>query len=1260
MAIKLFFLNSTAFPQSVLDEMIQIEAAAGQDVAPTEPGEYTVFAGDISATKLVVDEAVIPDPDPAVLYSMTDSPVSPTTGTARTYSNRVGGLMYAVALPDSSEPTAAQIIAGTDTLDLPAVWSGSKAVVSTGPGFPSVEFDLTGLVENQFYRVHFVQVIDGLISNVVRADGFVTPTIVVTGESEVPNRDISITFDRSLTYTPKPDGSIQITIDPLDKPKMVAASTDGASLKNGMMWDTNAGIVGFNTGAPQAFDFAIRQHQSQLTYNAAKNVHPDVVGEFEIPGEGVLLVAKSLDTPLPGEFDLANMKPVGSPSTTPTYGRLQREQQGSLADYYVYTFVYETRPANELRCPVRGTRDIDPKWNLDTIVAAREKYAREDWSLTDFANAHTPAARSELLAKVQKFWSTSYTCAFNTFSHYNQINANLGYGRGDAVLRGDRDMNLQSNIELDEWVEFAVTAAQQALDEWGMFHDGGFLQAKGNWSTNRAFTGVHGGILLNDMRLINVALADFGTDAGNGQTVHQPVNTETLRYGIVQAAPSVEVLSDDRYYRGFYPPGIPPYVPSIGRARLLPLEDEHVGIPVLITSMGYGKGSDEQAFNSSLSTAYSDNILGSNLRSVIAMQLFDPTKVSFPQKSAIAIAAVLDRYTRILKKQFDNEFTASGLVLAEWSRPRIEYYISNRSRMVIPEWFGKPEEMLPPSVEVRGSVAIVTTTNLRVSHGGSLVEGRGRYRAVGSSDPWTVINNAFDPAVKDAIFTFPFTPGDPVPEVQICMVSDTYGAGPWSTNLSPVDVGNSNKGKEASEEPRGVGWVDNSDPAFAPETYIISVQGSVTQGEDEDDPDVIEPQSQFTTTTVPTGTTSLEIGYSFWLSAVPSTGMALFEMLTHDVECVKTADGWKIRVEDSSRSVVLPGTIWNDPAGDPVVLDRREWYKVRFLIDAVAQSVRSWINDVEQQAMPFTTAGNGFLRDRVNILLMGGVTDSSKLPPSSRFADLYVKRNGETFMPLLNGDAAAANASPRKKGADFVDPIVYGGDVVVTDGLKLRGHKSVTGFSSSGHVISLTDLSGGTGPSAKPGDLVIVHITEGATTQRFNSVNTSGYTRVVPHGFGNSSRDINSDIFSKFMGPVADTTVSITGGNFSGNGLIATVTVWSGVDAVTPFDVAGVNTDGNTSPRPNPGAITPVTPGAVILTYAASGFIPLNDPGDLVHATLVPKVYLRNAEPAFPAMHWISVTPWVSGAFDPVAFTTATTSTDFSWIASQIALKPKP
>lgn len=139
----------------------------------------------------------------------------------------------------------------------------------------------------------------------------------------------------------------------------------------------------------------------------------------------------------------------------------------------------------------------------------------------------------------------------------------------------------------------------------------------------------------------------------------------------------------------------------------------------------------------------------------------------------------------------------------------------------------------------------------------------------------------------------------------------------------------------------------------------------------------------------------------------------------------------------------------------------------------------------------------------------------------------------------------------------------------------------------------------------------------------------------------------------KVMGSTPDTVVELTG--LANRAVTVLIQVWSGVDPSTPLDVAAVSASGS-SGDPNPGSVTPVTDGCLIIacggldddeasvSAAPSGY------SNLLSANTSGESAGQGATAMMASKELATAT-----AEDPGAFTT---SGDDEWRAATLALKP--
>lgn len=211
---------------------------------------------------------------------------------------------------------------------------------------------------------------------------------------------------------------------------------------------------------------------------------------------------------------------------------------------------------------------------------------------------------------------------------------------------------------------------------------------------------------------------------------------------------------------------------------------------------------------------------------------------------------------------------------------------------------------------------------------------------------------------------------------------------------------------------------------------------------------------------------------------------------------------------------------------------------------------------------------------------------------------------------------------------------------------------------------SLTALTGGTGSTAMPGDLVIAAIggsMNNVYTDQDMYMVTSGYTEICDQ-FASDAERTNLGVFYKIMGSTPD---SVASGSTTSDGLVRIITaqVFRGVNQSVPIDVTTVTANDINSGIPNPPSITPTTPGSLIITVGCEGgysggttsALLMTAPdgmtllfSDLAYDTAVrPRCGLA-----------LATTYWSGGAYDPPIFNGARDSTYCSWCAATIAIRP--
>lgn len=211
-------------------------------------------------------------------------------------------------------------------------------------------------------------------------------------------------------------------------------------------------------------------------------------------------------------------------------------------------------------------------------------------------------------------------------------------------------------------------------------------------------------------------------------------------------------------------------------------------------------------------------------------------------------------------------------------------------------------------------------------------------------------------------------------------------------------------------------------------------------------------------------------------------------------------------------------------------------------------------------------------------------------------------------------------------------------------------------ISVNGATISLTDLTGGISSSPSEGDIVIVCYGVGSGVDKDLSISSSGYTEIVEL-YSNDARDSNLSVNWKIMGSTPDTsfsTAAIASGSTS-SGTIA-IHVWRGVDQITPFDVTHTTSTSINGGLANPPSINPTTTGAVVVSVG-HGATPTT--GAVYTSSDLSNFLSVKSDNSTASQIGIGNILWSgSGAVDPAVFGGGTNTTDDSWCAVSIALRP--
>ena len=149
---------------------------------------------------------------------------------------------------------------------------------------------------------------------------------------------------------------------------------------------------------------------------------------------------------------------------------------------------------------------------------------------------------------------------------------------------------------------------------------------------------------------------------------------------------------------------------------------------------------------------------------------------------------------------------------------------------------------------------------------------------------------------------------------------------------------------------------------------------------------------------------------------------------------------------------------------------------------------------------------------------------------------------------------------------------------------------SYAGTTSSKGIL-LTSLTNGLDTQPSEGDLVIAMIAIGEYSLYSGTVATpSGWTDLSGELFADDTYDTKARIIYKFMGSLPDSNFFIPNG--TGNTACAGTTgvlVFRGVNQSNPFDVTPQFLVEANTRLPDPPPITPITSGAIVAIFGASG-----------------------------------------------------------------------
>lgn len=215
----------------------------------------------------------------------------------------------------------------------------------------------------------------------------------------------------------------------------------------------------------------------------------------------------------------------------------------------------------------------------------------------------------------------------------------------------------------------------------------------------------------------------------------------------------------------------------------------------------------------------------------------------------------------------------------------------------------------------------------------------------------------------------------------------------------------------------------------------------------------------------------------------------------------------------------------------------------------------------------------------------------------------------------------------------------------------------ITAISSATQSISLTSLG------LVAGDLVLVSYCLSTVSSDANlsaKISTTGYTQVTEL-FANDTNAANMAVFRKFMGTTPDSSLVVVGKNTTAQGCTVVISVFRGVNTAVPLDVKTTTAVGIDTGKANPAAITPAKAGNVIAIFASSA-----TSLTLRTYTTASTAYMSGFQQTNNAGSTLGNTSgsgYITGqsagiSYDPAAWAISTDSTNNSWNAATLVLRP--
>lgn len=229
-------------------------------------------------------------------------------------------------------------------------------------------------------------------------------------------------------------------------------------------------------------------------------------------------------------------------------------------------------------------------------------------------------------------------------------------------------------------------------------------------------------------------------------------------------------------------------------------------------------------------------------------------------------------------------------------------------------------------------------------------------------------------------------------------------------------------------------------------------------------------------------------------------------------------------------------------------------------------------------------------------------------------------------------------------------------------GLQYVGGLEVDGSSwgAGNTTVSLSGtLTGGLASSPQAGDFCIVGYSQAGTADRTARAisNAAGAFTSLMTQYVNDTNDTSITIKYKFLESPIDYDLIMGTPSSSGNGVNVSIQVFRGVNVSTPFDVAEVTVALTDTALANPGAITPVTAGAIIGTFAACA---MGASISTAYTSSDYDAFTSSARSGTNRSHTAAFgrKAWTSGAFNAAVYGGPSANVADSCIAVAFALRP--